>query len=77
LILKVPLGLDNDVPTELLLVFEDWVECGMLRKNPAAPAPIMTIAIMINVSRDAGFVLPRGLAAEVKLCVAVARLRTV
>ena len=69
----MPLALDVDVPTEVLLVLEDWVVCGLLRKNPAAPAPIMTIAITTTNSSDAVFVLSRGPAAELNFVSPMAR----
>jgi hypothetical protein len=71
----VELLLETDVPAELLLLeLEVWVERGALRKNPAAPAPITTIAITTTKSRDVSFVLSRGLGAGVKLFVVVTRL---
>ena len=44
--------LDMDVPAELLVVVEDWVERGVPRKNPAAPAPTTTITITTNRSDE-------------------------
>ena len=66
--------LDVEVADELLVVVEDCVECGAVRKIPAAAAPTMTITITINTRRVDSFVLPRGLAVEVKLFVARGRL---